>query len=328
MARIRTIKPDIGESKDIAKLSFPARYFFLLLLCHLDDEGRAEWLPRKLLGAMYAHDEDVQASNLEDWLDECARAGLLVRYAVGENLYICSPTFTKHQSISKKQASKVPPPPSVPSPAPRQEQNEPKPAPFREPSDTVPIPFRESSRSGMALEEEVGKGKGKGNGKGTTTSSTARAPEISVSTDPPWWKRDDHGFAEARDLANRISQARNSSGELLFGPEELAQIDCERVALRIKHIDPEWEFAPADLDIFAGQFANFEKPKCGRAPLALYQSNWLPNFAAKVRERKAQNEQPVPGLANVKRGRPNVIDRVSGALAILENESREAGNDC
>lgn len=149
MARIRTIKPDMGESRDIAKLSFAARYFFALLLCHLDDEGRAEWLPRKLTGAMYTHDKAVSDADLEGWLDECCAATVLKRYSVDGVDYIFSPTFKKHQTISKFTGSKCPIPTD---------------------SSTTPVPLQEDSGSnpgkcsdgkGKEVGKEVGSRKGK-----------------------------------------------------------------------------------------------------------------------------------------------------------------------
>ena len=109
MARIRTIKPDIGESKDISKLSLGARYFFVLLLCHLDDAGRAEWLPKKLCGAMYAHDQNITPDDLEGWLQECVSATLLLTYYSLSTQWIASPTFDKHQTINRP--SKITSPP-------------------------------------------------------------------------------------------------------------------------------------------------------------------------------------------------------------------------
>ena len=111
MARIRTIKPDIGESKDIAKLSLGARYFFVLLLCHLDDAGRAEWLPKKLCGAMYAHDQNITPDDLEGWLQECVSATLLLTYYSLSTQWIASPTFDKHQTINRPSKITSPPVP-------------------------------------------------------------------------------------------------------------------------------------------------------------------------------------------------------------------------
>lgn len=109
MARIRTIKPDMGESRDIAKLSFAARYFFCILLTQLDDEGRAEWLPKKLAGMMYAHDENVGPEQMNEWLDECIRASVMVKYVAEGSVWIAAPSFGKHQTINRKSAVHSPP---------------------------------------------------------------------------------------------------------------------------------------------------------------------------------------------------------------------------
>lgn len=173
MARIRTIKPDMGESRDISKLSFAARYFFALLLCHLDDDGRAEWMPKKLVGAMYPHDEDVDPKQLKEWLNECINTDLLRMYEVDGIQYIYSPTFTKHQTINKKTESKCPTPPRT----------------DQESSTTEPL--REDYGSTTALEvgkereKEVGSRKSEMEEEGEGEGDTSRPVLAVVSGDLP-----------------------------------------------------------------------------------------------------------------------------------------------
>ncbi len=142
MARIRTIKPDMGESKNFAKLSFAARYFFCLLLCHIDDEGRLEYFPKRLAGDMYAEDEDVSASTIRGWVEECVNAELVQEYSVGDANYLFLPTFLKHQKIEKPSASKCPPPPGF-EPKTDDSPNTPRTLP-----DSSPKPHRQEKGKG------------------------------------------------------------------------------------------------------------------------------------------------------------------------------------
>lgn len=155
MARIRTIKPDMGESRDMARMGFGARYFFVLLLCHLDDKGRAEWLPKKLAGAMYAHDCEVGAPELEGWLSECVAATVLVRYRVDGSEYVCAPSFSRHQTINRPVASRNPGP----------DEADAAHGGLTEDSLRTPVVLMDDSRRAPCPEKErereVGKGKGK-----------------------------------------------------------------------------------------------------------------------------------------------------------------------
>jgi len=110
MARIRTIKPRFATSKDTARLSIPARLFFLQLLTELDDEGRLIYSPKKLAGVLYPHDEDVDGSDIRKWVRECCAATMLVVYKHGDTLYLWAPTFTIHQKINRPSPSVLPGP--------------------------------------------------------------------------------------------------------------------------------------------------------------------------------------------------------------------------
>jgi len=166
MARIRSIHPGMGESRDISKLSFAARYFFSLLWCHLDDEGRAEWLPKKLVGAMYCYDDDVTSATITEWRDECVKVGLLNIYEINNVTYICSPTFGVYQKPNKPQISKIPP------------QNEPLLEHYG--STTVAVPESLPNRvvPGVGKEKELGVGDGGGSGRKTPRTATFQKPTI------------------------------------------------------------------------------------------------------------------------------------------------------
>lgn len=111
MARIRSIKPEACNSKDFAKLSFAARYFFQQLWCFLDDDGRGEFLPKKIAGEMYPHDDDVDAKTILSWVDECVGATVLLVYEVNGDKFMCAPKFASHQKIDRRTPSKIPAPP-------------------------------------------------------------------------------------------------------------------------------------------------------------------------------------------------------------------------
>lgn len=110
MARIRTIKPALVDSTDVAKVSREARYFFTILLMFLDDEGKCEYMPKRLAGLLFPHDEDVDGKMLAGWTEECIAATLLEKYSVGNKDYLRSPTFLTHQVINRPTPSRCPDP--------------------------------------------------------------------------------------------------------------------------------------------------------------------------------------------------------------------------
>jgi len=143
MARIRTIKPTMAESRDMAALSYEARYFFLLLLCFLDDEGRCELLLKRMAGEMYPLDDDVTPARITKWIDECQARGMLQRYSVGDRDYLAAVNFLEHQKIERPTRSKYPAPPPL---------TEASPNPHRDITEDSPKPHRLE----VEREEEVG----------------------------------------------------------------------------------------------------------------------------------------------------------------------------
>lgn len=166
MARIRTIKPTMAESRDMAALSYEARYFFLLLLCFLDDEGRCELLLKRMAGEMYPLDDDVTPARLLEWIDECQARGMLQRYSVGDRDYLAAVNFLEHQKIERPTRSKYPAPPPI---------TEASPKPHRDITEASPKPHR------LEVEEEVG----------------SRKEEISIGVPPEKNLEDDCPHVEA-----------------------------------------------------------------------------------------------------------------------------------
>lgn len=110
MARIRTIKPEFCSSADTGALSRDARLFFLQLLTEADDHGRLLWLPRRLCGVLYPHDEEVDSALLTKWKDECCARGMLDHYAEGKNEILQISNWTRHQKVDHPAKSRLPSP--------------------------------------------------------------------------------------------------------------------------------------------------------------------------------------------------------------------------
>lgn len=115
MARIRTIKPEISQHELLFDLEqetgWPVRFFWAVLPCHCDREGRFEWRPRPLKNNTVPYD-DIPMGEL---LDRLVDAGMLERYTAEGKEYGRIPTFAKHQRPNAREpASEIPDPDTGP----------------------------------------------------------------------------------------------------------------------------------------------------------------------------------------------------------------------
>ena len=111
MPRIRTVKPEIAKHEKLfdaeVETGMPMRYFWAVLPCFCDREGRFEWRPRRLTADIFPYDESTCASRV---LDALTTRGFIAKYRVGDGWFGWIPTFTKHQVVNHREsASDLPP---------------------------------------------------------------------------------------------------------------------------------------------------------------------------------------------------------------------------
>lgn len=111
MARIRTIKPEFNKSKSVASMSVEAQLFMVKLIVEVDDQGRLEWLPRTILGALYPHNEEVDTASLERLVSELEEAGIFMRWEADGHRYGCFVNWAEHQKIDRPSKARIPAPP-------------------------------------------------------------------------------------------------------------------------------------------------------------------------------------------------------------------------
>lgn len=107
--RIRTIKPEFWHSPHQAELDWPHKVLFLGLLNLADDEGRALADPRYIKGQLLPY-EEVTAVEVDELLVHLHRVGLVELYDHAGRRHLCITNFSKHQSIDRPKASKLPDP--------------------------------------------------------------------------------------------------------------------------------------------------------------------------------------------------------------------------
>lgn len=111
MARIRSIKPEFNVSESVARMSESAQLFMVKMLPEVDDQGRIEWLPRKILGALYPHNEEIGHEELENRVSELEREGIFQRYEAGGRVYGHFINWEKHQVVKNPSKPRYPEPP-------------------------------------------------------------------------------------------------------------------------------------------------------------------------------------------------------------------------
>lgn len=106
--KIRSVHPGFFSDPTLAKLTPHARILYVGLWCYCDDDGRGEWLPKHIDGALFPH----EAVHIHGLLGELERVGKLIRYEVAGRQYFVLPAFGRWQHPKYKRTSNVPPPPT------------------------------------------------------------------------------------------------------------------------------------------------------------------------------------------------------------------------
>ncbi|MCY0935956.1 hypothetical protein [Streptomyces sp. H34-S4] len=109
MARIRTVKPEMFWSEDLASVSVTAVVTFVGLLTQADDSGRFLAHPAIIAGQLWALRTEHTPANVANDLEQLEGAGLICRYTGcdGKN-YLHFVTWEKHQKIDRPSASRMP----------------------------------------------------------------------------------------------------------------------------------------------------------------------------------------------------------------------------
>jgi len=144
LARIRTIKPEFNISESVSRMSESAQLFMVKMFPEVDDQGRIEWLPRKILGALYPHSDEIGNTELESRVSELEKEGIFQRYEVDGRVYGYFINWEKHQVVKNPSRARCPEPPS--------RQSEPK-------TQTLPEVYGESTEDVVSSSPlEIGNG--------------------------------------------------------------------------------------------------------------------------------------------------------------------------
>ncbi|MCC0094648.1 hypothetical protein K7B10_07595 [Streptomyces flavotricini] len=108
MARIRTIKPEMFLSEDVASVDISAMVTFIGLLTQADDNGRFLAHPAIIAGFLWALRAEHTPEHVANDLEQLEAAGLICRYiGCDGKKYLHIVTWEKHQKIDRPSASRV-----------------------------------------------------------------------------------------------------------------------------------------------------------------------------------------------------------------------------
>lgn len=104
------IDPSFWTDEKLGTLSPYVRLLFMGLISQADDDGRLNGHPALIRSLIFPYDMDITVNDVEEWLASLHERNVILRYEVDHQKYIAVINFSKHQTINKKQDSKLPPP--------------------------------------------------------------------------------------------------------------------------------------------------------------------------------------------------------------------------
>lgn len=107
MARIRSIKPQHVEDRELTQISLQAHLLWVLSWCFSDDEGIFENDPLWLRSTIFPRRTDIRIEQIDQWLDQLVKARFIIPFRHNDVGYFIHRTFKIHQRIDKPQPSKI-----------------------------------------------------------------------------------------------------------------------------------------------------------------------------------------------------------------------------
>lgn len=101
----RIIKESICTSEDIAKLSIEAEVLFYRLIVNADDYGCYFGNPSLVKSRCFPlKSDDIHSEQVDTWLEELAKAGLIIRYTAADERDYCQfVKWNKHQRVRQSE---------------------------------------------------------------------------------------------------------------------------------------------------------------------------------------------------------------------------------
>lgn len=110
MGRKRQISPELWTDPKISKVGRDVRLLFIGLISNANDWGKLRGTPSTIRSKIFP-DDDIQVEVLDEWLNELAALGLIVRWNVGGEPFVFIKNWNKHQNVAHPQKDEFPDPP-------------------------------------------------------------------------------------------------------------------------------------------------------------------------------------------------------------------------
>jgi hypothetical protein len=108
MPRIRTVKPEHWNDKELVNISLQAHLLWIALWNFSDDEGVFENDSNLIRSQVFPRRADIRLEQITEWLGQLVKARFIVPFEYKNESYYIHRTFKTHQRIDKPQPSKIP----------------------------------------------------------------------------------------------------------------------------------------------------------------------------------------------------------------------------
>lgn len=111
MASGRMLKNSISLNERVNGLSLHSALLYTWMITHADDFGRMHGSAKRVRATVVPMRDDFPSDKVESCLREMQACGLLQRYEIQGEIYICFPSWDEHQTgLHKRTKSKIPDP--------------------------------------------------------------------------------------------------------------------------------------------------------------------------------------------------------------------------
>ena len=108
MPRIRSVKPEHWNDKELPNISLPAHLLWIGMWNFSDDAGVIEADPLLIRSQVFPRRTDIRTDQIEQWLGQLVKARFIVHLEYHGSVYYIHRTFSTHQKIEKPKPSKIP----------------------------------------------------------------------------------------------------------------------------------------------------------------------------------------------------------------------------
>lgn len=108
MSRIRSIKPEHWNDKELPNISLQAQLLWIGMWNFSDDDGIMEADPLLIRSQVFPRRTDIRMEQMEQWLGQLVSARFVIPFEYNGSGYYIHRTFKTHQKIEKSKPSKIP----------------------------------------------------------------------------------------------------------------------------------------------------------------------------------------------------------------------------